>query len=57
MTMPATSSMINEVLTGGTAGNPAELLTNMTTGKIRLQLRTQETFADDGEHTYIFFLF
>lgn len=57
MTMPSTSSMINEVLTGGVAGAPAELLTNMSPGKIRLQARTQETFADNDEHAYIFFLF
>ena len=57
MTMPASSSLVNEVYTGGSSGNPGELLTDMSPGKIRLQLRTQETFADNGEHAYVFMLF
>jgi len=57
MTIPASGNQDNTVLTGGTAGSPAELLTNMTVGKIRLQMRTQETFASSNEHAYIFLLF
>jgi hypothetical protein len=57
VTMPALGSTVNEVLTGGSSGNPAELLTNMAAGKIRLQARTNETLADVSQHAYIFFLF
>lgn len=57
MTMPALASAVNLVDTGGVAGTPGELLTNMATGKIRMQLRATDTAGANNEHTFVFFLF
>jgi hypothetical protein len=55
--MPASTGGGNRVITGGSAGSPGELLTNMANGTIRLQARATETAADAGEHAFVFFLF
>ena len=57
MVQPFIDTNFHTLLTGGTAGNPGDLLTNMTTSSLRLQTRAQETASDNGEHAYVFFLF
>jgi hypothetical protein len=58
MTMPALSSALGNIVdTGGSAGSPGELLTNMVTGKIRLQLNANDTAGAVNEHTIVFFMF
>jgi hypothetical protein len=57
VSMPAATGLQNTVITGGTASTPAQLLTNMTNGTIRIGPTRNNTGSDSNLHAYVFFTF